>query len=63
LIFVAVKLLKYSNGGKREDVPWAILIVLGAGLICGFLWQLVRTLCGPAKRRVEDKPPSEADDS
>jgi hypothetical protein len=59
LLFVVVKTLKFSDGGGRQDLPWAILIILAAGLICGFLWQLGRALFEPAKTRMEDNPPSE----
>lgn len=44
LLFVVIKSLKYSGGGGRQDLPWAILIILAAGLISGFLWQLGHTL-------------------
>jgi len=45
--FVTIKLFKYSAGGTRRDVPWAILIVLFAGLVGSFLWHLGRALLGP----------------
>jgi hypothetical protein len=63
LLFVVVKSLKYTNGGRREDLPWAILIILAAGLICGFLWQLVRAMFEPQRKRMEDSPPSEDNES
>ncbi len=47
LLFVVIKTLKYSGGGGRQDLPWAILIILAAGLIGGFLWQLGHALFDP----------------
>jgi hypothetical protein len=58
LLFVVVKTWKFSDGGGRQDLPWAILIILAAGLICGFLWQLVRALFEPGKKTGDSRPPA-----
>ncbi len=47
---VVIKTLKYSGGGGRQDLPWAILVILAAGLIGGFLWQLGHALFDPRGR-------------
>ncbi len=56
MAFVTIKLFKYSGGGTRRDVPWAILIVLLTGLAGSFLWQLGRVLLGPPPKRHGDSP-------
>jgi hypothetical protein len=54
IAFVTIKLFKYSGGGTRRDVPWAILIVLLTGLAGSILWQLGRVLLGPPPKRHGD---------
>jgi hypothetical protein len=51
--FVLLKTLKYS-GGSRQDLPWAILIILVAGVAGGVLWKLGRTLLDPRPKRHDD---------
>jgi hypothetical protein len=55
LLFVVLKTLKYS-GGSRQDLPWAVLIILTTGLISGFLWQLAQALFIPPSKSNEEVP-------
>jgi hypothetical protein len=54
LLFVVAKTVKYSGGGGRQDLPWAILLILVAAVIGGFLWQLGGVLFGPRMKAERD---------
>jgi hypothetical protein len=64
LLFVIAKTLKYSGGGGKADLPWAILIIVAGGLVGGLIWHLARIVLNAGTRRDRngDKPGSETGD-
>jgi hypothetical protein len=60
LLVVVVKTLKYSGGGGAHDLPWAILIILTAGLIGGVLWHLARAAFAPRTKSKESRSTEDA---
>ena len=60
LLLVVAKTLKYSDGGGKQDLPWAVLIILTAGLIGGVLWHLARAVFDPRTKSKGSRPAEEA---
>ena len=58
MAFVLAKTLKYSGGG-RQDLPWAILIVLVASVVGGALCSMSRALLNPRRKPDREDCPRE----
>ena len=59
LVFVVIKTVKYSGGDGQQDLPWAILIILAAGLIGGCFWRAGQALLDPSSTPKRAEPPLE----